>query len=131
MNERERRLLIGIALLITVGNGVRLLTRLRPAWMGGVQTNRSVLEPAPLQDAADAAAVFEDERMDVNAASEAHLCLLPGIGPALAARVVEHRRSRGGFCSIEELTDVKGIGPKTLARLRPLIAVTPGPTCGR
>lgn len=43
---------------------------------------------------------------------------LDGIGPALAARIVEHRSRIGGFASIEQLDDVPGIGPARLESLR-------------
>ena len=43
---------------------------------------------------------------------------LDGIGPALAARIVEHRSKIGGFASVEQLDDVPGIGPARLESLR-------------
>ncbi|WP_145279804.1 ComEA family DNA-binding protein [Tautonia plasticadhaerens] len=49
----------------------------------------------------------------------AELEALPGIGPTLAARIIERRPYR----SVEELVEVKGIGLKTLERLRPLVRV--------
>jgi competence ComEA-like helix-hairpin-helix protein len=59
--------------------------------------------------------------VDLNAAGAAELAQLPGLGPATAARIVEHRRDRGRFASVEALLDVPGIGPTTLDRLRPHI----------
>ena len=63
----------------------------------------------------------------VNQADPQTLCLLPGIGPNLATRIVEHRRQHGPFGSIEQLRQVKGIGAKKQARLAPLISVSPDP----
>jgi competence protein ComEA len=48
------------------------------------------------------------------------LDLLPGIGPVLAARIVECRRASGGFSSWKEVDAVKGIGPKLIARWQAL-----------
>lgn len=61
--------------------------------------------------------------VNINTAGPKELELLPGIGPALAARIVEHRTAHGPFRSIDDLDQVKGIGPRTLERLRPLITL--------
>ena len=66
-----------------------------------------------------------DGTLDLNLASAAQLELLPGIGPAGAARIVEYRDQIGGYRSIDELLGVKGIGEKTLAKLRHLLRVEP------
>lgn len=57
--------------------------------------------------------------IDVNAADAVELAQLPGLGPAMARRIVDHRRDRGPFPTIESLLDVPGIGAATLARMRP------------
>jgi competence protein ComEA len=57
--------------------------------------------------------------LDLDSASVADLDALPGIGPVLAARIVEHRRLHGRFHHVDELLLVPGIGPRLLARLRP------------
>lgn len=61
--------------------------------------------------------------VNINKAGTAELELLPGIGPALAQRIVEHRAKHGRFRRVEDLEAVKGIGPKTLERLRPFVRV--------
>lgn len=57
--------------------------------------------------------------IDVNAAGPDELAQLPGLGPATARRIVEHREQHGPFATIESLLDVPGIGPTTLAGMRP------------
>ncbi len=57
--------------------------------------------------------------VDLNAADAMELAQLPGLGPATAARIVDHRRTHGPFTSSEGLLDVPGIGAVTLERLRP------------
>jgi competence protein ComEA len=59
----------------------------------------------------------------LNAATSAELERLPGIGPALAARIVAWRDSAGGFRNLDDLAKVRGIGPATLARLKPLLTL--------
>jgi competence protein ComEA len=61
--------------------------------------------------------------IDPNNASEAELRALPGVGPALARRIVESRRDHGPFGAVEELRRVRGVGPQTLARLRGRLAI--------
>ena len=62
-------------------------------------------------------------RTNINTASQADLQRLPRIGPALAARIVEHRRTHGPFRHPDRITDVRGIGEKTLEELRPWIFI--------
>lgn len=64
-----------------------------------------------------------DGRLDLNRATVRHLTELPGIGPSRAEDILEYRQRAGGFTSVEQLDDVKGIGVATLDRLRPLVAV--------
>ena len=61
--------------------------------------------------------------VDLNAATAPDLDALPGIGPVLAQRIVEHRERNGPFRSVEQLDDVPGIGPATYAELAELVAV--------
>lgn len=59
----------------------------------------------------------------VNTADAAALESLPGVGPVLAARIVEHRESRGVFPSVDSLMAVPGIGPAVLERIRSRVRV--------
>ncbi|NPD30322.1 ComEA family DNA-binding protein [Eggerthellaceae bacterium zg-1084] len=61
--------------------------------------------------------------VNVNTASEEALQQLPGVGPALAKRIVEYRRQHGPFARIEDLRGVSGVGDKVLARMRPRATV--------
>ena len=58
---------------------------------------------------------------NVNTAPAVELAQVPGLGPATAARIIEHREARGPFSSIEALLDVPGIGPATLEQMRPYL----------
>lgn len=61
--------------------------------------------------------------VDLNAATPEQLDALPGIGPVLAGRIVDFRTEHGRFSSVDELSDVSGIGDAVLERLRPLVRV--------
>jgi competence protein ComEA len=59
--------------------------------------------------------------LNLNTADETALDALPGVGPVIAARIVEWRTKNGDFTNVEELTEVPGIGEATLEKLRPLV----------
>ncbi len=63
-------------------------------------------------------------QVDLNQATVSDLEALPGIGPKLAQRVIEHRDERGPFRTVEDLRQVRGIGRKKFDRLRPHVLVT-------
>lgn len=69
-------------------------------------------------------AATEAQRVDINAATAEELAeALPGIGAVKAERIVSFRRDHGEFGSVDRLLDVKGIGPRTLEKLRPHISL--------
>lgn len=55
----------------------------------------------------------------LNKATAKELESLPGIGPATAARILDYRKEQGKFTDISQLLEIKGIGEKKLAQLRP------------
>jgi competence protein ComEA len=68
--------------------------------------------------------------IDLNRASQSELESLPGIGPVIAGRIVAYRQAHGPFLKIEDLLEVKGIGPSILEKIRELVSVggePPGP----
>ncbi|MCI0520950.1 MAG: ComEA family DNA-binding protein [Chloroflexi bacterium] len=61
--------------------------------------------------------------ININTASQAELESLPGIGPALALRIIEYRDAHGPFATTQAIQDVSGIGPATFEKIRALITV--------
>jgi competence protein ComEA len=96
--------LIGVAIALLAAQGYS-----RSRWAA----RPSVLEPQARLD----------YRIDLNQADRAQLLQLPGVGDSLVERIEAYRRDHGRFGSIEELAQVRGIGPTTLERLRSWVFV--------
>lgn len=62
-------------------------------------------------------------QVDINSAEWPEWILLPGVGESLARRIVEFRHAHGPFDSIDDLRRVSGLGPKTLAKIRPYLQI--------
>jgi|Deesub1362A_J573_1020465.scaffolds.fasta_scaffold03600_1 competence protein ComEA len=76
------------------------------------------LDPlAPTQTPADRLLI------DINQAPAEELETLPGIGPVLAANIIEFRRRNGPFQTVDQLLDVPGIGPQKLEAIRPFVTI--------
>lgn len=69
--------------------------------------------PPPARNASPSGAA-----VNANTAGVQELMTLPGIGPALAGRIVEHRKQSGPFRRAEDLLAVRGVGPKLLAKIK-------------
>ncbi len=80
---------------------------------------------ASTQSAPAEAQAVSKASINLNLATLEQLETLPGIGPKVAERIIEHRTKNGAFKRIEELMNVKGIGEKSFLKLKPLIIVTP------
>ena len=104
------RTLVGALFLLTV-----LLTGVHFYRLSGAG-----LHAVPIEQAAE---VRLDFLVDLNNASWVELSLLPGLGESLSKRIVADRESNGPYESVDELDRVKGIGAKTIERLRPWLTV--------
>lgn len=120
----KRRLLLACCiLLLTAGLGALRFFRLTggrlPSQSAGESTLPPLLTFTP-EFAAETTAL-----LDLNTADQAALETLPGIGKALAQRILSYRETYGPFSSVDELQAVDGIGPGILARLRPYVTAAP------
>ena len=120
LTPAERRGAVWIVVLLLLG-ALHDLTRARaPRWAPPA-------DGPPLVTAGESQPADPTRRpTDLNRASVAELDRLPGIGPVLARRIVEHRERHGAFRAPEELLAVPGIGPRLFERLRTHVAVEPG-----
>lgn len=101
-----------INLAAPVEDGVRVVVPERPPRVAA----GAGAAPAAGAAAGDGAAAAPP--VDLNTATAEQLETLDGVGPATAARILDHRRAHGGFRTVEDLGQVPGIGPKRLAALR-------------
>jgi hypothetical protein len=99
-------------------------------WADGalIRTNGSRAgQSVPLADSLSCAdtppqaARFFGLPLPVNRADQQALMALPGIGPKLSENILKYRAKQGGISGPDDLIKVKGIGPKRLARLTPLV----------
>jgi len=105
----------GLSRVAGVGDGLIAAVRGQVVFSGGKAGGREGGQDER------AAVASQPERLDVNAATEAELEKLPGVGPSLARRIVEYRGRHGPFVAVDSLVRVWGIGPRTLERLRGLL----------
>ncbi|HEY0672227.1 MAG TPA: helix-hairpin-helix domain-containing protein [Longimicrobiales bacterium] len=137
MTAEERKALSFVAILLGLSVVARAVNRPEPLVVAGasavdigarLQANQQVrarseagkrAEARPRPDPPERAAA--PPIVDLNRATATELDALPGIGPAVAQRIVEYREARGGFTAIEQLDSVKGIGPALLARIQPRV----------
>ena len=115
-SERKGRLgeglllaaVLGLALLFALGSGMNRLLRVETV--------------APVH-CVDVEELRRAEMVNLNDATAERLASLPGIGEVLAGRIVGYREEHGAFASVEELTNVPGIGEGKLESIRERVFV--------
>ncbi len=108
---------LGVASIATMGVSLSRDLRSDPSPIIASQhTNDNLMVATPPKPSAV-------RLIDMNTAPLSELDLLPGIGPALGQRIIDHRDEHGPFNRIEDITQVSGIGPRTLDKMRTLITL--------
>ncbi|MDX1568408.1 MAG: helix-hairpin-helix domain-containing protein [Longimicrobiales bacterium] len=126
MTPRERRTFLIASLILLLASGIRYAHESR-AREPLLPTDSAGVGAALLEGTREARTeaerrsqpLGEDERIDPNRAPPPELDRLPGVGPAVADRIVAERTENGPFRSAADLNRVRGIGPATVARLEP------------
>ena len=93
-----------------------------PRETGGANSAHTV-SSGPVHDAETPA----QASINLNTASAEKLATLPGIGPSIARRIIEYRDAQGLFEAVEDLMNVKGIGPKKFERIKPYLSTALAP----
>lgn len=112
---------LNLARLLQDGDQVMVPAQAATAAPGLGAGQASATAPPAAAKVPSAASEAFQTQINVNRATAAELETLPGIGPALAARIITHRGQHGPFASVEDLLDVDGIGPAKLEAIRDLV----------
>ena len=89
----------------------------------GQQIHVQAIGAAPPAGGAAGAAPAESGTVSLNSASASELTALPGVGEATAAAIVAHREANGPFTAVEQLMDVRGIGPAKFEAMRDMVGL--------
>ncbi len=87
-----------------------------------VATSHTAQAQARTQRAGSAAS--SGAPVELNSATSAQLESLPGVGEAMAKRIIEYRQKSGGFKKVEDLMNVRGIGERSFLTLKSLVTVS-------
>ena len=87
----------------------------------------AVVVAPSLAVAGSAAKAAPTSKVNLNTANAEQLATLPGVGPALAGRIVEYRQKSGAFRATKEVMNVKGIGEKNFAKIEAWLTVGDAP----
>ena len=91
--------------------------------LGGVLLLALPLFPFAVTASSVGQAAEKSDLLDINTATAEQFDVLPGIGPTTAGAIVAHREEHGPFRTVEDLLDVRGIGPAKLDQFRDLVTV--------
>jgi comEA protein len=129
MTKEESRAIAFVGVLLCLATVARLVNRPKPIAITAAPVDVAAFraagkalaqQPAPPHSKS---LYSKSGPIDINHATEAELETLPGIGPAVAARIIAYRDSVRRFEKVEDLDSVKGIGPAILEKVRPLVVV--------
>ena len=135
LEAQHRKIIIILVIVILAGGAYWMLKHFHPALFLGepdlvVETKAAppLLAPSSTptssvpsvspQPSEGLSTPSDGSRININTATSQELQTLPRIGPALAQRIIEYRQTSGGFSTVDDLTNVKGIGEKTLEKIR-------------
>lgn len=144
LTKQERSIVVFLVVILVLNTGIHLLksTQSQAKTAAAVQTvepdsvflAKVALVEALVQAEADTSEQAQKSpevqkmveqrdslKVNINLADEQTLEKLPRIGPVMAKRIIAHRENYGYFTSIQDLQEVKGIGPATASQLEPHI----------
>jgi comEA protein len=121
-NRNEQIVILMLSAALLVGMVVSYLDKTNSDLVPDFDVKKGAIPVPEMQDTISAP--HSPAMIDINTATAKDFEKLSGIGPQIAQRIVEHRTKAGGFTQIEDLTNVSGIGPKTLEKIRTQLVLT-------
>ena len=125
-NRQEQTALLLLSAALLLGTGIAVVDRYDPDAMEEFHVIQAAVEvPAGEPASGDVPPQPPDPAAEVavNSATSAQLQTLPSIGPKTAARIISFREQHGPFSSLEDLLEVRGIGPATLEKIRAAVTL--------
>lgn len=121
-NRNEQIILFLLCGVLIVGIVIRYLDSKDPDSIPDFEVHKNAVEVPSPEEKAEVPQVRE--LIDINSATAKEFERLHGIGPQIAGRIVAYREKNGAFKRVDDITKVRGIGPKTLERLRPHLTMS-------
>ena len=133
LTPEEKKVIVFFIIALALGNAVLLYKKMHPSFASELQyrdlsisvaqsasndSSQVVSRPADKGNLSFRQAKTLTGRIDINRAGLNDLQKLPTIGPAMAKKIIEFRKTSGEFSKIEDLKKVKGIGDKKFNKLR-------------
>lgn len=124
LTKTEKNVILFLVITLLVGAGIRLYQETFPvASQFDYRASDSTFGTlsAGSEDSSSIARDDAFSALNINIATKEQLMDLPGIGGVTAERIIQYRKEKGSFATIDDLRAIKGMSKKKLERLRPLI----------
>ena len=118
-NRNEQIAILALTGLLIVGSLISALDYFWPSHIDDFEVRKGAIPVPEILPAAPEQPVL----IDLNTATAQQLIRLPQIGPKTAERILAYRQTHGPFKHVDDLTAVKGIGPRTVEKFRALVTL--------
>ena len=124
-NNKEIKVLLFLVFSLLLGLGLQIYRNhwapLPPIDEKTIEKNLDEKQNPVIVDLEDKKDITVSQKIILNRATQVELESLPGIGPVMAKRIIEHRNRIGEFHTINGLLEVRGVGHKTLEKIKPFL----------